>query len=240
MGRPLKSFASATLNIQWPKENKEGKQLLYLLQITGPNNQSISCSPASEISPLKHAQVVRDTLHTTLYQSSDTSSGTGSYWMVDDFVGSVQVMFRRKRHAEDEAKASALSTDSLLSLFGSKRHYKYLVMSHFLTLLVTLLGTVDRLVLVLKSHYWFTHPRQQKRQKTFQNFCSGKKRKPFWSVTLANVQNTRCFFYFIYFTSSAESVLLNKLNTQLTLCTFFSCNCRRVRMSWSAWSSDAL
>lgn len=81
--------------------------------------------------------------------------------MVDDFV---QVMFRGKRHAKDEAKASALSTDSLLSLFGSKRHYKYLVMSHFLTLLVTLLGTVDGLVLVvLKSHYWFTHQREQKR-----------------------------------------------------------------------------
>ncbi|MCJ8733737.1 hypothetical protein PDJAM_G00227010 [Pangasius djambal] len=90
MGRPLKSFASATLNIQWPKENKEGKWLLYLLQITGPNNQSIPCSPASEISPRKHAQ---------------------------------EVMSRGKRQAE----ASALSTDGLLSLFGGKRHYKYLV-----------------------------------------------------------------------------------------------------------------
>ncbi|XP_053487838.1 integrin alpha-6 [Ictalurus furcatus] len=59
MGRPLKSFASATLNIQWPKENKEGKWLLYLLQITGPNNQSIPCTPASEISPIRHPQEVK-------------------------------------------------------------------------------------------------------------------------------------------------------------------------------------
>ncbi|TSL89894.1 Integrin alpha-6 [Bagarius yarrelli] len=60
MGRPLKSFASVTLNIWWPKENKEFKWLLYLLRITGPNNQSIPCSPASEISPLKHAQETCD------------------------------------------------------------------------------------------------------------------------------------------------------------------------------------
>ncbi|TSL89896.1 Integrin alpha-6 [Bagarius yarrelli] len=93
MGRPLKSFASATLNIQWPKENNEGKWLLYLMKITGPNNQSIPCSPASEISPLDHAQ---------------------------------EVMSRGKRQAENEAKASAFSADGLLSLFGSKRHYKYL------------------------------------------------------------------------------------------------------------------
>lgn len=59
MGRPLKSFASATLNIQWPKENKEGKWLLNLLQITGPNNQSIPCSQASEISPIRHPQEVK-------------------------------------------------------------------------------------------------------------------------------------------------------------------------------------
>ncbi|XP_066505205.1 integrin alpha-6 [Hoplias malabaricus] len=57
MGRPLKSFASATLNIQWPKENKHGKWLLYLLQVTGPKNQTIPCSPAAEISPLHHIQV---------------------------------------------------------------------------------------------------------------------------------------------------------------------------------------
>ncbi|XP_072520354.1 integrin alpha-6 [Salminus brasiliensis] len=57
MGRPLKSFASATLNIQWPKQNKDGKWLLYLVQITGQKNQTISCTPAAEISPLKHVKV---------------------------------------------------------------------------------------------------------------------------------------------------------------------------------------
>ncbi|MCJ8733736.1 hypothetical protein PDJAM_G00226990, partial [Pangasius djambal] len=75
MGRPLKSSASVTLNIQWPKENKEGKWLLYLLQITGPNNQSIPCSPASEISPLKHAQEVTKGRGKRQTEASALSSG---------------------------------------------------------------------------------------------------------------------------------------------------------------------
>ncbi|KAK3535628.1 hypothetical protein QTP70_018437, partial [Hemibagrus guttatus] len=123
MGRPLKSFASATLNIQWPKENKDGKWLLYLLQITGPNNQSIPCSPASEISPLKHAE---------------------------------EVMFRGKRQAENEAKASAFSTEGLLSLFGSKRHYKYLTCDDELKCveLRCPLKASDRTAVTLHSRLW--------------------------------------------------------------------------------------
>ncbi|KAG9272282.1 integrin alpha-6-like isoform X1 [Astyanax mexicanus] len=56
MGRPLKSFASATLNVQWPKKDKTGNWLLYLVKITGLKNQIIPCTPAAEISPLKHVQ----------------------------------------------------------------------------------------------------------------------------------------------------------------------------------------
>ncbi|KAI4893518.1 hypothetical protein NFI96_004258 [Prochilodus magdalenae] len=54
MGRPLKSFASATLYIQWPKKNQNGRWLLYLMRITDARNQTISCTPAAEINPLKH------------------------------------------------------------------------------------------------------------------------------------------------------------------------------------------
>ncbi|KAM9470320.1 integrin alpha-6 [Clarias gariepinus] len=123
MGRPLKSFASATLNIQWPKENKEGKGLLYLLEITGPNNQSIPCSPASEINPLKRTQEVR---------------------------------FREKRQAEGEAKVSALSTEGLLSLFGSKRHYKYLTCDDELKCVEIRcpLKAADRTAVTLHSRLW--------------------------------------------------------------------------------------
>ncbi|XP_060740726.1 integrin alpha-6-like [Tachysurus vachellii] len=123
MGRPLKSFASATLNIQWPKENKAGKRLLYLLRITGPNNQSIRCSPDSEISPLRQAQ---------------------------------EVISRGKRQAENEAKASAFSTEGLLSLFGSKRHYKYLTCDDELKCVDIRcpLKASDRTAVTLHSRLW--------------------------------------------------------------------------------------
>uniref|UniRef100_A0A7N5ZUK5 Integrin alpha-2 domain-containing protein n=1 Tax=Anabas testudineus TaxID=64144 RepID=A0A7N5ZUK5_ANATE len=51
----LKSSVKASLKIQWPKYNKDGKWLLYLVKIktTGPE---IHCSPESEINPLKHIQ----------------------------------------------------------------------------------------------------------------------------------------------------------------------------------------
>uniref|UniRef100_A0A7N6BMV8 Integrin alpha-2 domain-containing protein n=1 Tax=Anabas testudineus TaxID=64144 RepID=A0A7N6BMV8_ANATE len=55
--KSLKSSVKASLKIQWPKYNKDGKWLLYLVKIktTGPE---IHCSPESEINPLKHIQVV--------------------------------------------------------------------------------------------------------------------------------------------------------------------------------------
>lgn len=54
LGRPLKSFATLSLDIQWPKVNKNGKWLLYLVKTSGEGIQEVSCSPAQEISPIKH------------------------------------------------------------------------------------------------------------------------------------------------------------------------------------------
>ncbi|CAB1337492.1 unnamed protein product [Coregonus sp. 'balchen'] len=54
LGRPLKSFANASLNIYWPKENAVGKWLLYLVQIHSEGIQNSSCSPLKEISPVQH------------------------------------------------------------------------------------------------------------------------------------------------------------------------------------------
>ncbi|KAG7224827.1 hypothetical protein INR49_013541 [Caranx melampygus] len=61
-GRSLKSFANASLNIYWPKENSVGKWLLYLTQITSKGVQSVSCSPVHEINPLKHVKTCSDGL----------------------------------------------------------------------------------------------------------------------------------------------------------------------------------
>ncbi|XP_058505751.1 integrin alpha-6-like [Solea solea] len=54
LGRPLKSFANVSLIIKWPKKNSVGKWLLYLSHITGEGVQSVPCSPANEVNPLKH------------------------------------------------------------------------------------------------------------------------------------------------------------------------------------------
>ncbi|XP_048882034.1 integrin alpha-6 isoform X2 [Brienomyrus brachyistius] len=56
LGKPLKSFGTASLNIQWPKENAVGKWILYLVRISTNELQEIPCSPESEINPLRHIQ----------------------------------------------------------------------------------------------------------------------------------------------------------------------------------------
>ncbi|XP_073343085.1 integrin alpha-6-like [Pagrus major] len=53
LGRPLKSFINASLNIYWPKENSVGKWFLYLTQTNSSDVHSVPCSPANEVNPLK-------------------------------------------------------------------------------------------------------------------------------------------------------------------------------------------
>ncbi|XP_067313431.1 integrin alpha-6 [Pseudorasbora parva] len=54
IGRPLKSFGSAVLNIQWPKATREGKWLLYLVQISDRGKNIIHCTPSEAINPLRY------------------------------------------------------------------------------------------------------------------------------------------------------------------------------------------
>ncbi|XP_041857884.1 integrin alpha-6 isoform X2 [Melanotaenia boesemani] len=43
----------ASLHIHWPKSNKDGKWLLYLVKISSNGPEKIHCTPESEINPLK-------------------------------------------------------------------------------------------------------------------------------------------------------------------------------------------
>ncbi|TRY56891.1 hypothetical protein DNTS_031017 [Danionella cerebrum] len=52
-GRPLKTFGSALLNVQWPKETKEGRRLLYLVQIRDRGKNIIHCTPENAFNPLR-------------------------------------------------------------------------------------------------------------------------------------------------------------------------------------------
>lgn len=52
MGRPLKTFGTASLDIQWPKEISNGKWLLYLMKIDSKGLEKVSCQPENEINSL--------------------------------------------------------------------------------------------------------------------------------------------------------------------------------------------
>ncbi|XP_036395908.1 integrin alpha-6-like [Megalops cyprinoides] len=56
LGKPLKSFGTASLNIQWPKETAAGKWILYLVKIDTDGLEAIPCSPGKEINPFKFTE----------------------------------------------------------------------------------------------------------------------------------------------------------------------------------------
>ncbi|XP_028283478.1 integrin alpha-6-like isoform X2 [Parambassis ranga] len=51
LGKRLKDFGTATLNIDWPKETKNGKWLLYLMKISSTGVEQMECTPKGEINP---------------------------------------------------------------------------------------------------------------------------------------------------------------------------------------------
>uniref|UniRef100_A0A8C7L6E4 Integrin, alpha 6b n=1 Tax=Oncorhynchus kisutch TaxID=8019 RepID=A0A8C7L6E4_ONCKI len=52
LGKPLKTYGTASLIINWPKETVEGKWILYLVKMDSQGLEQITCSPAREINPL--------------------------------------------------------------------------------------------------------------------------------------------------------------------------------------------
>ncbi|KAM9123121.1 integrin alpha-6 isoform 2-T2 [Pangshura tecta] len=53
LGRPLKTFGTASLDIQWPKEISNGKWLLYLMKVDSKGLEKIPCEPRNEINSLQ-------------------------------------------------------------------------------------------------------------------------------------------------------------------------------------------
>uniref|UniRef100_A0A8C9SFF3 Integrin subunit alpha 6 n=1 Tax=Scleropages formosus TaxID=113540 RepID=A0A8C9SFF3_SCLFO len=62
LGKPLKSFGTASLNIQWPKENAVGKWLLYLVRISTSGLEEIPCYPESEIGSVEKRELNNECL----------------------------------------------------------------------------------------------------------------------------------------------------------------------------------
>lgn len=52
LGKPLKSFGMASMIIQWPKHNSQGKWLLYLMKMTPTGLDTFSCSNQDEVNKL--------------------------------------------------------------------------------------------------------------------------------------------------------------------------------------------
>ncbi|XP_072512715.1 integrin alpha-6b isoform X2 [Salminus brasiliensis] len=53
LGKPLKSFGTAFLNIQWPKSTDSKKWLLYLMKISSTGVEKIGCGSTHEVNTLK-------------------------------------------------------------------------------------------------------------------------------------------------------------------------------------------
>lgn len=58
LGKRLKDFGTATLNIDWPKETGDGKWLLYLMKMSSTGVDRIECSPKGEANPLAVVKVI--------------------------------------------------------------------------------------------------------------------------------------------------------------------------------------
>lgn len=56
LGKPLKSFGTAYLNIMWPKNTATQKWLLYLMKITTTGTDKTSCKP-DEVNKLRLTEV---------------------------------------------------------------------------------------------------------------------------------------------------------------------------------------
>ncbi|XP_016300936.1 integrin alpha-6-like [Sinocyclocheilus anshuiensis] len=76
LGKPLKSFGTASLNIQWPKESSVGKWLLYLMRINTRDLQLVTCSPEREINPLRLSEESTSTRRTRELEERKPAEGS--------------------------------------------------------------------------------------------------------------------------------------------------------------------
>ncbi|KAI5621130.1 integrin alpha-6 isoform X1 [Silurus asotus] len=76
LGKPLKSYGTAFINIQWPKESAVGKWLLYLVKITSKGLEQITCSPEKEINQNGLTEVSTFSRRKREAESSWTSEGS--------------------------------------------------------------------------------------------------------------------------------------------------------------------
>ncbi|XP_050971643.1 integrin alpha-6b [Labeo rohita] len=81
LGKPLKSFGTPYMIIQWPKHNSQGKWLLYLMKITSTGLGTFSCSKEDEVNKL----VLKEpTVSRTKREIGDTPAKEGTASLLTD------------------------------------------------------------------------------------------------------------------------------------------------------------
>ncbi|XP_064166998.1 integrin alpha-6-like isoform X1 [Anguilla rostrata] len=75
LGRPLKSPGTASLHIQWPKENAAGKYIIYLVKIDTHGLDDVQCTPEEEIIPIKSIKESSKSRSKREFEDSKTASG---------------------------------------------------------------------------------------------------------------------------------------------------------------------
>lgn len=83
LGKPMKSFGTASLNIQWPKESSLGKWLLYLMKINTKDLQLVTCSPEREINPLRLSEESTSTRRKRELEGRKPSEGSKTSLLPD-------------------------------------------------------------------------------------------------------------------------------------------------------------
>ncbi|XP_045550270.1 integrin alpha-6 [Salmo salar] len=76
LGKPLKTYGTASLIINWPKETVEGKWILYLVKMDSQGLEQIKCSPEREINPLTVKEESRSSRRRRAVGETDKPEGT--------------------------------------------------------------------------------------------------------------------------------------------------------------------
>ncbi|CDQ86095.1 unnamed protein product [Oncorhynchus mykiss] len=76
LGKPLKTYGTASLIINWPKETMEGKWILYLVKMDSQGLEPTTCSPEREINPLPVKEESRSSRRRRAVGETDKPEGT--------------------------------------------------------------------------------------------------------------------------------------------------------------------
>uniref|UniRef100_A0A673LFV1 Integrin alpha-6-like n=1 Tax=Sinocyclocheilus rhinocerous TaxID=307959 RepID=A0A673LFV1_9TELE len=149
LGKPLKSFGKASMIIQWPKHNSQGKWLLYLMKMTPTGLDSFSCSNQDEVNKL--GLKVEPSVSRTKREIGETPAKEGTASLFTD-KRKYTVLVKSTKHEEYNVR---------ITVFPERKVAQYGGMPWWVILVAILLGLLllGLLVFLLwKSHLGLPNP----------------------------------------------------------------------------------